>query len=86
VWTDLPILALWIRKAVAAGARLVVLGPNNGLWRDTAARVPAIPVDKYDAMATDAVRAEYQNVIARGKDIHEALADARWLIEHRARR
>jgi multiple sugar transport system substrate-binding protein len=48
--------------------------------------VPAIPVDKYDAMATDAVRAEYQNVIARGKDIHEALADAKWLIEHRARR
>jgi len=56
------------------------------LWRETAARVPAIPVDKYDAMATDAVRAEYQNVIARGKDIHEALADAKWLIEHRARR
>ena len=56
------------------------------LWRDTAARVPAIPVDKYDSMATDAVRAEYQNVIARGKDIHEALADAKWLIEHRARR
>ncbi|HEY9028339.1 MAG TPA: extracellular solute-binding protein [Burkholderiaceae bacterium] len=58
----------------------------GALWRDTAARVPAIPVDKYDAMATDAVRAEYQNVIARGKDIHEALADAKWLIEHRARR
>jgi multiple sugar transport system substrate-binding protein len=56
------------------------------LWRETAARVPAIPVDKYDSMATDAVRAEYQNVIARGKDIHAALADAKWLIEHRARR
>jgi len=56
------------------------------LWRDTAARVPAIPVDKYDAMATDAVRAEYQNVIADGKDIHAALADAKTLIEHRARR
>jgi multiple sugar transport system substrate-binding protein len=58
----------------------------GALWRDTAARVPAIPVDKYDSMATDAVRAEYQNVIVRGKDIHQALADAKWLIEHRARR
>ena len=56
------------------------------LWRDIAARVPAIPVDKYDSMATDAVRAEYQNVITDGKDIPTALADAKWLIEHRARR
>src|SRR6202012_1934466 len=56
------------------------------LWRDIAARVPAIPVDKYDAMATDVVRAEYQNVISQGKDIREALADAKSLIEHRARR
>ena len=56
------------------------------LWRDIAARVPAIPVDKYDSMATDVIRAEYQNVIREGKDIHAALADARSLIEHRARR
>ena len=56
------------------------------LWRDIAARVPAIPVDKYDSMATDAVRAEYQEVIREGKDIPAALADARALIEHRARR
>ncbi len=56
------------------------------LWRDIAARVPAIPVDKYDAMATDVIRAEYQNVVAKGKDIPAALADAKSLIEHRARR
>jgi multiple sugar transport system substrate-binding protein len=56
------------------------------LWRDIAAKVPAIPVDKYDSMATDVIRAEYQNVIREGKDIHAALADARSLIEHRARR
>ena len=56
------------------------------LWRDIAARVPAIPVDKYDSMATDVVRAEYQNVVTRGKDIAAALADAKSLIEHRARR
>ena len=60
--------------------------PAGALWRDIAAKVPSIPVDKYDAMATDAVRAEYQNVITEGKDIHAALADAKWLIEHRARR
>ena len=56
------------------------------LWRDIAAKVPAIPVDRYDSMATDAVRAEYENVVKQGKDIHAALADAKYLIEHRARR
>jgi multiple sugar transport system substrate-binding protein len=56
------------------------------LWRDMASKVPAIPVDKYDSMATDVVRSEFQNVIAQGKDIHAALADAKSLIEHRARR
>ncbi len=35
-WTELPVLALWIRKAVNGGAKLVVLGPDNGLWRSTA--------------------------------------------------
>ena len=30
-------LALWIRKAVQAGGRLVVVGPSNGLYRDTSA-------------------------------------------------
>jgi len=42
-WTELPILALWLRKAVAAGARLIVIGAENGLQRDTAhwIRVPA---------------------------------------------
>jgi NADH-quinone oxidoreductase subunit G len=35
VWNELPVLALWIRKAVIGGARLVVLGEQNGLWRST---------------------------------------------------
>lgn len=56
------------------------------LWRDIAAKVPSIPVDKYDSMATDVIRAEYQNVITQGKDIPAALADAKSLIAHRARR
>ncbi len=37
VWNELPVLALWIRKAVASGARLVVVGASNGLFRDTTA-------------------------------------------------
>jgi NADH dehydrogenase/NADH:ubiquinone oxidoreductase subunit G len=35
-WNDLPVVALWIRKAVLAGAKLTVLGDRNGLWRNTA--------------------------------------------------
>jgi NADH-quinone oxidoreductase subunit G len=35
VWNDLPVLALWIRKAVLSGAHLTVLGDANGLWRST---------------------------------------------------
>jgi len=56
------------------------------LWRDIAGKVPGIPVNKYDAMATDMIRAEYENVVSQGKDVREALADARDLIERRARR
>ena len=41
VWNDLPILALWIRKAVQAGAQLVVLGSGDpsyeAKWRELAA-------------------------------------------------
>jgi NADH-quinone oxidoreductase subunit G len=42
-WNELPVLALWIRKAILAGARLIVIGPDNGLQRDTAhwIRAPA---------------------------------------------
>jgi multiple sugar transport system substrate-binding protein len=56
------------------------------LWRDIAAAVPAIPVNRNDAMATDVIRDEFENVVAQGKDIRRALADARALIERRARR
>lgn len=56
------------------------------LWRDIAAKVPPIPVNKHDAMATDVIRDEFENVATHGKDIAKALADARALIERRARR
>jgi len=48
--------------------------------------VPAIPVSKHDAMATDVIRDEFENVVTGGKGILAALADARALIERRVRR
>jgi NADH-quinone oxidoreductase subunit G len=33
-WNTLPVLALWLRKAITPGAGFVVVGPSNGLWRD----------------------------------------------------
>jgi NADH-quinone oxidoreductase subunit G len=35
-WTEIPGLALWLRKAVVNGATLLAVGPENGLYRDTA--------------------------------------------------
>lgn len=56
------------------------------LWRDSAARIPAIAVNKHDAMAHDVINAEFEKVLAEGKAINTALADARILIERRSRR
>ena len=58
----------------------------RALWRDIAARVPAVPVSKHDAMATDVIRDEFEKVVSDGKHIKAALADARALIERRSRR
>jgi NADH-quinone oxidoreductase subunit G len=35
-WNEVPGLALWLRKAVVNGGTLLAIGPNNGLYRDTA--------------------------------------------------
>jgi NADH-quinone oxidoreductase subunit G len=35
VWTQLSMLALWFHKATVAGANLVVINAENGLFRDT---------------------------------------------------
>lgn len=57
------------------------------MWRTTAAQVPATPVSRFDALATDIIRDEFEQVIGRNnKPIAEALRDARELIERRARR
>jgi NADH-quinone oxidoreductase subunit G len=47
-WEDLPVLALWIRRAVVSGARLTVLGDRNGLWRNTAAWLKGDPLTHLD--------------------------------------
>ena len=60
--------------------------PARKLWRDIAARVPAISVNKLDSVATDVIRDEFEQVVSQGKDIKAALADARNLIERRSRR
>jgi NADH-quinone oxidoreductase subunit G len=50
VWNDLPILALWIRKAVQAGAPLVVLGPRNGLARNTTHWLKGEPLSTVESL------------------------------------
>lgn len=59
--------------------------PARRLWRDLARQVPAVPVNRWDSTAMEVVRAEFEHVVADGKDIHAALADARSLIERRVR-
>jgi multiple sugar transport system substrate-binding protein len=60
--------------------------PARRLWREIADKVPAIAVNKYDSMATDMIRSEFEEVLTEDKPIAKALADAKLLIEHRARR
>ncbi|MFZ5549486.1 MAG: ABC transporter substrate-binding protein [Pseudomonadota bacterium] len=59
--------------------------PARRLWRDIAARVPATPVTKHDAMATMVIRVEFEQVVGEGKAIADALADASAVIQRRAR-
>jgi NADH-quinone oxidoreductase subunit G len=42
-WTEISGLALWLRKAVLNGGTMLAIGPDNGLYRDTAhwLRAPA---------------------------------------------
>ncbi|MGK5067185.1 extracellular solute-binding protein [Janthinobacterium sp. RT4P48] len=59
---------------------------TRALARDTAAKIPVIRVDKFDAVARDIVNMELESVLAQNKDVKTALADAKALITHRARR
>ncbi|MBO9686114.1 MAG: carbohydrate ABC transporter substrate-binding protein [Mitsuaria chitosanitabida] len=60
--------------------------PARLQWRDMARRVPALALDRYDAVADEVVRNELDLVLQRRKDIGPALADARAAIERRVRR
>ncbi len=56
------------------------------MWRDAAAHIPAIDVNKYDPVAEEIVNSELDKVLNEGKDIKTALADAKALIQRRVRR
>lgn len=55
-------------------------------WRETARRIPALALDRYDAVADEVVRNELDLVLLHRKDINQALADAHGAIERRVRR
>ncbi|TJZ64049.1 ABC transporter substrate-binding protein [Chitiniphilus eburneus] len=55
-------------------------------WRDAAASMPALVVNRLDPLAEEVVNAELDHVLDEGKDIAVALADARRLLERRMRR
>jgi NADH-quinone oxidoreductase subunit G len=78
VWNDLPVLALWIRKAVQSGARLVVLGEENGLWRDTATWLRGEPLSQIasipDGLEAPAALLVHPSLVADGRSKLEALA------------
>lgn len=54
------------------------------IWREAAMRIKAMPVHKQTTFADEVITAELDHVLDRGKDIHQALADAQALIARRA--
>lgn len=60
--------------------------PARLQWRDMARRVPALALDRYDAVADEVVRNELDLVLLQRKPIDRALADARATVERRVRR
>lgn len=56
------------------------------LWREAALKITAIDVHKLDPIADEIINTELDKVLAQGKDIPTALADAKALLERRARR
>ncbi len=56
------------------------------LWREAALKINAIDVHKLDPIADEVINTELDKVLDQGKDIATALADAKALLERRARR
>lgn len=55
------------------------------MWRTAASKTPALEVSRFDDFARDTLFAELELVFG-GKDVKQALADAKALIERRSRR
>ncbi|MFT7721875.1 MAG: ABC transporter substrate-binding protein [Roseateles sp.] len=60
--------------------------PARLQWRDMARRVPALALDRYDAVADEVVKVALDEVLVGRKRVAQALADARATIERRVRR
>jgi NADH-quinone oxidoreductase subunit G len=76
-WSDLPVLALWIRRAVLGGAQLTVLGDRNGLWRNTAKWLKGDPLDHLSEVASvdgPAALLAHPSLVATGRSQLEELA------------
>jgi multiple sugar transport system substrate-binding protein len=56
------------------------------LWKVSANKIPATSVHRQDPVAQEIVNAELENVLEKGKDIKQALVDAKAQIEKRVRR
>ncbi len=56
------------------------------LWRDAVGHIAPSEVNKFDPVADEIINTELDKVLDQGKDIKTALADAKALIERRARR
>ena len=56
------------------------------LWRDAVPKIPVMEINRHDQLADEIVTNELDKVLEEGKDIKTALADAKKLIERRARR
>ena len=56
------------------------------LWKVSANKIPATSVHRQDPVAQEIVNAELENVLEKGKDIKQALVDAKSQIEKRVRR
>jgi multiple sugar transport system substrate-binding protein len=58
----------------------------RALWKGAVSHIPALEVSKHDSLADEVVTTELDKVLDQGKDIKQALADAKALIQRRARR
>jgi NADH-quinone oxidoreductase subunit G len=76
-WTDLPVLALWIRKAVLGGAKLTVLGDRNGLWRNTTTWLRGDPISHLGEVKGEGPAAllVHPSLVGVGRAQLEALAN-----------